>query len=204
MADGDYERGARVGLGIKMAQEAALAIVARLPGTGQELAAAYSELMDSLVPLSVTRVIETQVAFADVPAAFPGAQAIGPRGGVAAAAEQPVYVGGEPTYTQPPVQYVQPQPAPPAGYPQAIPTTAAPMIPGAAQPSSGNKNHDLWRLFVADPSAWEPVVKKNANSPDFKHRSMAQPDKPQYKQAIWLKDAPEDVKPTLRMMGLPV
>jgi hypothetical protein len=180
MAEGSYELGARVGLGIKMAHEAAL----KYSTSGQE----YSTVLGDIVEPIIELVIATQAKHL-VTDAFPGAT---------------VERGPLPTPQQNVQQHVA-QVAP-AGTPQPA---GPPPVPNRSTGGDWKQQQaeEAFQLFVQDTTAWDDVRanKRSPSSPDFRHKWVTDPPNKEgkvYKKSLWLKDAPEWAKPQLAQMGL--
>lgn len=194
MADGDYEKGARVGLGIKMAHEAALHYAA----DGQQ----YSETLGALMEPIIELVIETQAKYLAL-GAFPGATAQPQTAGSAVAPPQAAqaYPSGAPVVQQPQQQVQAPQPQqaqPVQPFPQQ--TSPAP-IPNQGNDQDAEKAR-LWQLFFSDPTAWnDQRHAKTGNQPDFKHRSQKDGGG-KYYLSLWITGAPDWATQQLRQMGL--
>lgn len=197
MAEGSYEHGARVGLGVKMAHEAAVAMSATQPDPVNTYLGALAQLVDPTIALifkahedneavvqpsgQAETAVPTVGGVQGVQQAFPGSQVEG--------APAPPPAPPQQTYG-PAQQPTAPQPAP---------------IPNQSQGGGdwkAQQANERYQLFFQDTTAWEDCRfnKQNDRGPDFKHRS--QKDQKGYKVAIWLKDAPEWAIPQLRQMGL--
>lgn len=171
MAQGDYEQGARVGLGIKMAHEAAL----RFAEDGNQ----YSQILGALVEPTIELVVNTQAKHL-VTEAFPGATV---ETNVAQHLAQNQQPAPQPQYA--------PQPAPQGPGPAPVP-----MPP--ASPAQQDEEQ-LWRLLFSDFSAWydNRASKKSPNGPDFRHKTMNDPKNPQFKVGLWVSRAPDWAKQQL-------
>jgi hypothetical protein len=214
MAQGDYEQGARIGLGIKMAHEAAL----RFAEDGTQ----YAQILGELVEPTIELVVSTQARHL-VQEAFPGATVeppaqpnLGPpayQGGPPVATQMPLpqyaggpaYQGGPPVATQMPLpQYaggapVYPQPGTNVQQHLAQNQPQAPQSPWPQQqyqpgpapmPMPPSDDEALWRLLFSDWSGWyDNRATKTGNQPDFKKKPGGR-DAP----ALWLNRAPAWVK----------
>jgi hypothetical protein len=210
MAEGSYELGARVGLGIKMAHEAAL-----------KLSTTYAEYVENLGHLTapvVEHVIDTPDKFL-VTDAFPGSTVISPA--VAPAVQQGVAVQhapqqqSGPTFKAPPpqqspqaVDFSKLQPAAPLPMAQ-VNQSGPPPVPNRSTGGDwkAQKAEEAFQLFMQDTTAWDDVRDKKTsdNSPDFRHKFAKDPpnkDGKEYKKSLWLRDAPEWARPQLQQWGL--
>lgn len=89
-----------------------------------------------------------------------------------------------------PVPAAQPAPAPAADPFAAVAQPVAQQPALAAVPVADPT--DLWAQLAADPSQWydNRLNKRNPKAPDFKHTTLPDPQNPQYKMSLWLRDCP--------------
>jgi len=190
MAQGEYELGARVGLGMKMAHEAALKM-ANVPEDYLGLFGTYAEtLIDSVIEIQAKYLAQ---------AAFPNAIAVPYEpvetfrtAGDTRPYEPPQMIGGQQTFAQPP-QQVPPPPAP-------IPNQTRGGGDWKAQKAEAN-----WTTFFQDTTAWEDLRSQKAmgqikpGNPDWRHRTLKDGE---FKMGVWIKDAPMWAVDRLRGMGV--
>ena len=171
------DAGIRIGAAGNQAAQMLHGIATRGDLTMDQISGFYSELVSNLV--DVMNALE-----AGQPSATPVAQAFEQAFPNTTVVEQP---------------HLAAVPAPVAAAPAAA---APPAVPGVAQ----NPEEELWKAFFADPSAWydNRFDKKNPNGPDFKSKTIPQPDNPQYKAGLWIggRTQPAWVGPQLEAIGM--
>ncbi len=208
--DTQYQRQVRCGQAINLA--VSLAQNEKMGEHAPDVLARARELIPELIEM-----IDLTQAENSLTQAFPGST-VEPvetfrTAGDTRPVEQPQFVGGQPTYSQPPQQQYAPG-SPGMATPQPAPfsSQASPApIPNQSRGGGGNwkqqKAEEAFRAFVADTTQWEDVrsSKRGPDSPDFRHKWQNDPpsrDGKVYKTSLWLRDAPEWSKPQLQQWGL--